>query len=90
MSKEQKFCEGVKFLSIIYAGKFNGQPFDRVAVKSAVSILKKTGFKHTTNEGTLAVLSIIIGNVTYTVHIGKQEDESFFQLYTTEQSVLSI
>ncbi|KZR57529.1 hypothetical protein A3781_19750 [Bacillus badius] len=90
MSNTKKFLSGIQFLSIVYEGRLNGQPFNRNAVKSIVSILIKMGFKHVANEGTLAVLECSKEGLTQTIWIGKSGNESFYRHATSEQMEIAI
>lgn len=90
MNKQQKFSAGVYFISSIYNKRLNGQPFDKALVKSAVNIFKKIGFKHTRNEGTLAILEYKTNDIIHIIKIGRQGETSFFEHTAIEQKVLEV
>jgi len=89
MTANQRFTEGIKFISIIYGDRLNGQAFNRCKVKAVISMLSKLGFTHQRNVGQLVELQCIKDNKVHTVHVGKEGDFSLYSLYIEETRNIS-
>lgn len=89
MSQGQKFSAGFDLISSLYNNKLNGQPFNRNSLKSTVTSLLKIGFKHVGNDGTIAILEHSKYDTVHTIRIGKHEELSFFEHFTTEQQTFT-